>query len=87
MIQVKKFYAEWCGPCKMLTPIMEQVQGKFSDISFESINIDSQFEVAQKYYVRSVPTVIIEKDGKEVHRFAGLQSEMAYSNALTELKQ
>ena len=86
MIQVKKFYAEWCGPCKMLTPIMEQVQGKFSDVSFESINIDSQFEVAQKYYVRSVPTVIIEKDGKEVQRFAGLQSEMAYSNAINELK-
>ena len=87
MIQVKKFYADWCGPCKMLTPIMEQVQGKFSDVSFESINIDSQFEVAQKYYVRSVPTVIIEKDGKEVQRFAGLQSEMAYSNALNELKK
>ena len=87
MLEVKKFYAEWCGPCKMLTPIMEQVQGKFSDVSFESINIDSQFEVAQKYYVRSVPTVIIEKDGKEVQRFAGLQSEMAYSNALNELKK
>ena len=86
-LEVKKFYAEWCGPCKMLTPIMEQVQGKFSDVSFESINIDSQFEVAQKYYVRSVPTVIIEKDGKEVQRFAGLQSEMAYSNALNELKK
>ncbi len=87
MLEVKKFYAEWCGPCKMLTPIMEQVQGKFSDVSFESINIDSQFEVAQKYFVRSVPTVIIEKDGQEVQRFAGLQSEMAYSNALNELKQ
>ena len=86
MLEVKKFYAEWCGQCKMLTPIMEQVQGKFSDVSFESINIDSQFEVAQKYYVRSVPTVIIEKDGKEVQRFAGLQSEMAYSNAINELK-
>ena len=86
MLEVKKFYAEWCGPCKMLTPIMEQVQGKFSDVSFESINIDSQFEVAQKYYVRSVPTVIIEKDGKEVQRFAGCQSEMAYSNAINELK-
>ena len=86
MLEVKKFYATWCGPCKMLTPIMEQVQNKFSDVSFESINIDSQFEVAQKYYVRSVPTVIIEKDGKEVQRFAGLQSEMAYSNAINELK-
>ena len=87
MLEVKKFYAEWCGPCKMLTPIMEQVQGKFSDVSFESINIDSQFEVAQKYFVRSVPTVIIEKDGQEVQRIACIQSEMAYSNALNELKQ
>ena len=87
MLEVKKFYAEWCGPCKMLTPIMEHVKTKFTDVSFESINIDSQFEVAQKYFVRSVPTVIIEKDGKEVQRFAGLQSEMAYSNALNELKK
>ena len=50
MLEVKKFYAEWCGPCKMLTPIMEHVQTKFTDVSFESINIDSQFEVAQKYF-------------------------------------
>lgn len=86
MLEVKKFYATWCGPCKMLTPIMEQVKGKFNDVSFQDINIDEQFEVAQKYYVRSVPTVIIEKDGQEVQRFSGLQSEMAYSNALNELK-
>jgi len=86
MLEVKKFYATWCGPCKMLTPIIEQVKGKFNDVSFQDINIDEQFEVAQKYYVRSVPTVIIEKDGQEVQRFAGLQSEMAYSNALNELK-
>lgn len=86
MLEVKKFYATWCGPCKMLTPIMEKVQSKFSDVSFESVNIDEQFEVAQKYYVRSVPTVIVEKDGKEIHRFAGLQSELIYTNAITEAK-
>ena len=57
----------------MLTPIMEQVKTKFSDVSFQDVNIDEQFEVAQKYYVRSVPTVIIEKDGKEVQRFGGLE--------------
>jgi thioredoxin 1 len=86
MIEVKKFYAEWCGPCKMLTPIMEKVQGNYSEVSFRSINIDEEFEVAQKYFVRSVPTVIIEQDGKEVGRYAGLQSELTYTNALNELK-
>jgi len=86
MIEVKKFYADWCGPCKMLGPIMEKVKSKNSDITFSNINIDEDFEIAQKYFVRSVPTVIIEHDGKEVGRFAGLQSEMTYDNALNELK-
>ena len=84
MIQVKKFYAEWCGPCKVLTPLMENVKTKFSNVKFENVDIDSQFGIAQKYFVRSVPTVIIEKNGKEVERFVGVQSELAYINALNE---
>jgi thioredoxin 1 len=84
MIQVKKFYAEWCGPCKVLTPLMENVKTKFTNVQFENVDIDSQFEIAQKYFVRSVPTVIIEKNGKEVQRFVGVQSELAYINALNE---
>jgi thioredoxin 1 len=84
MVQVKKFYAEWCGPCKVLTPLMENVKSKFKNVDFEDIDIEVQYEVAQKYYVRSVPTVIIEKDGTEVGRFTGVQSEMAYINALNE---
>lgn len=86
MIEVKKFYAEWCGPCKMLGPIMEKVKTNYTDVSFDDIDIDKQFEIAQKYFVRSVPTVIIEKDGEEVGRYAGLQSELTYKNALNELK-
>lgn len=86
MIQVKKFYAQWCGPCKMLTPIMEGVKKNHTDVQFENIDVDSDFEIASKYSIRSVPTVIVEKDGIEVQRFAGLQSEMAYTNALNELK-
>ena len=86
MITVKKFYAEWCGPCKVLTPVMENVQTKFQGVSFESVDIDSQFEVAQKYDVRSVPTVIVEKNGEEVQRFVGVQSELAYVNAINEAK-
>jgi thioredoxin 1 len=84
MVEVKKFYAEWCGPCKVLTPLMENVKTKFTGVKFENVDIDSQFEIAQKYFVRSVPTVIIEKNGKEVERFVGVQSELAYINALNE---
>lgn len=84
MIHVKKFYADWCGPCKVLTPLMENVKSKFNNVNFEDIDIEVQYEIAQKYYVRSVPTVIIEKDGEEVQRFTGVQSEMAYINALNE---
>lgn len=86
MIQVKKFYATWCGPCKMLTPIMEGVKKNHTDVQFENIDVDSDFEIASKYSIRSVPTVVVEKDGVEVQRFAGLQSEMAYTNAINELK-
>jgi thioredoxin 1 len=70
----------------MLAPIMEKVQSKFEGINFTDVDVDTEYEVAQKYFVRNVPTVVIEKDGQEVQRFAGLQSEMAYVNAINEIK-
>lgn len=86
MIEVKKFFAEWCGPCKALTPIMENVKSNFNDVKFENVDVDKNHEVAQKYSIRSVPTVVVEVNGKEVQRFAGVQAEMTYKNALNELK-
>jgi thioredoxin 1 len=84
MIEVKKFHAVWCGPCRTLGPVLENVKKKFSNINFEEIDVDKNYEQAEKYYIRSVPTVVIVKDGKEVERFTGLQSEMAYVNAINE---
>ena len=81
---IMDIYTDWCGPCKVLTPVMENVKSKFSQVSFENVNIDTDFETAQKYYVRSVPTVIIEKNGEEVQRFVGVQSELAYTNTINE---
>ena len=72
MLEVKKFEADWCGPCKALKPILENVSSKFGNtVNFSYINIDEQFEVAQKYHVRSVPTVVIEQNGSEVNRLIG----------------
>ncbi len=84
MVEVKKFSAAWCGPCRMLAPVMENIKPKFQNVNFQDFDVDQQYEIASKYLIRSVPTVIIEKDGKEVERFVGLQSERAYVNAINE---
>ena len=87
MIEVKKFEASWCGPCRALKPVFVNVSNRFGNgVTFSFIDVDEQFETASKYAVRSVPTVVIEKDGQEVRRFIGVQSEMAYVNAINELK-
>jgi thioredoxin 1 len=84
MITVKKFSATWCGPCKMLAPMFEEVKKGYNNVIFENIDVDEQFELAAQYGVRAVPLVIIEKDGKEIQRFSGVQSVLAYRNAINE---
>ena len=86
MIELKKFEADWCGPCRMLKPTFQKLEETFGNsIKFSYINVDeSQYEAA-KYSIRSIPAVVIVKDGAEVNRLVGVQSEMAYSNALNEL--
>lgn len=67
------FHAEWCGPCRMLAPVLEQVatemQGK---AKFGKIDIDSEQKTAAQFQVTSVPTLILFKDGREVNRIVGL---------------
>ena len=87
MIEVIRFYADWCGPCKMLKPIMENVKSKSEGVSFKSYDVDKDYEIAQKYGIRSIPVVVLEKDGVEIERFSGLQSELAYTNAINEAKK
>jgi thioredoxin 1 len=84
MITVKKFSAAWCGPCRALAPMMNEIKGQFSNVRFEEYDVDEAYEEATKYGIRSVPTVVMEKDGIEVERFTGLQSKLAYVNAINE---
>jgi thioredoxin 1 len=84
MITVKKFSAVWCGPCRALAPVMNEIKGQFSNIVFEDYDVDVAYDEATKYGIRSVPTVIIEKNGVEVDRFLGMQSKLAYINAINE---
>jgi len=84
MVTLKKFSAAWCGPCRALAPIINEVKGQFSNVVFEEYDIDTAFDEATKYGIRSVPTIIVEKDGVEVDRFAGMQAKLTYVNSLNE---
>jgi len=86
MIEVKKFFGQWCQPCKALTPTLNKLKSENMDVTFTDLDVDVDFEEASKYGVRSIPLVVIEKNGKEVHRFNGVQSPSTYSNAINELK-
>jgi thioredoxin 1 len=61
MIEVKQFSASWCGPCRMLTPIINEVKSELTQANFQYIDVDEQSDMASKYGVRGVPTVIIER--------------------------
>lgn len=71
-VVVMDFFATWCGPCKMLTPIFESLSQEMGDeVDFAKVDIDRSLEVAQEYKIVSVPTMIIFKNGKEVQRIVG----------------
>lgn len=65
------FYADWCGPCKMLSPIVEEVSSKYEDVKFVKINIDSNQDIANDYMITSIPTLVYIKNGEEQNRVLG----------------
>lgn len=70
------FFATWCGPCKMLSPILEQIANEGEvDVAIAKLDIDESLEIAKQFGVMSVPTVIIFKNGDEVERLVGLKQK------------
>jgi len=67
------FYADWCGPCRLQSPIVEELARRMGDqVEVQKINVDDNMEMANKYRIYVVPTLIIEKDKKEIRRIEGL---------------
>ncbi len=75
------FWAEWCGPCKMLGPILEEISQE-TDIKICKIDVDSNPEITSTFKIRSIPTMIIFKDGVQVDHFIGFKAKDEILNKL-----
>ena len=70
---VVDFYADWCGPCRKMGPILEEVEAELaSKVKFVKINTDNNIEVAKKYQISGLPTLMVFKNGESVERLVGL---------------
>jgi len=78
-VEVLKFSATWCGPCRVLAQTLKDVEG------ITNIDIDKDMETARKYGIRSVPTLVFLKDGVEVHRQSGNMPLQMYQQILNEI--
>lgn len=80
------FFAQWCGPCKMMGPLVEQLANEYGDmIKIGKLDIDESMEIAQKYRVMSVPTFAFFKDGKLVQTVVGAVSKTELENTLKKI--
>ena len=77
------FWAEWCGPCRMLTPLIEEAAEHFKDTAvIGKLNVDENPETASKYSVRSIPTILFLKNGEEIHKNIGALSKKDLFSAI-----
>lgn len=72
---VVDFWAEWCGPCKMLKPILNEIALEDSNIQVVAINVDNNTELSNEYGIKSIPAVYIYKNGVEITKFIGVKSK------------
>lgn len=77
------FWAPWCGPCKMIAPVLEELDKEVTDLKIAKLNVDDNPETASRFGVMSIPTLIVFKDGQPVDKVVGFQSKDALKNVVT----
>ncbi|PKK92995.1 MAG: thioredoxin [Tenericutes bacterium HGW-Tenericutes-6] len=83
---VVQYFATWCGPCKMLKPVLESIASELSDVKFYRVDIDLYRNQAIEAGIKSVPTVVLYKDGEEVDRQSGYQPKERVQNWMNQFK-
>lgn len=76
------FWASWCGPCKMLSPVVDEIAEEHSEIKVGKINVDEESALAEAFQIMSIPTLVVIKDGKIVNSAVGVQPKQAIEEML-----
>lgn len=85
-ITVIDFWAEWCGPCRMLSPIIDNLASINGDVSVGKVNVDDESEISATYGVRNIPTVLFVKNGEVVNKMVGVNSAVSIQKVIDSLK-
>ncbi len=85
-LAVVDFFATWCGPCKMLAPILESVEKETEGVAFFRVDVDAAPDTARRFGIMSIPTLVFLKDGEEVARTVGVQRKPELTAKIEELK-
>lgn len=76
MLKLLDFWAEWCGPCKFMEPLVDELEKELAGkVTIEKINVDDNLDTSNKFQVMSIPTYVVMKDDKEVERIIGATSK------------
>jgi thioredoxin 1 len=86
-ISAVKFGASWCGPCKLLIPMMKKIEAEFPKIRLLSVDVEDNPKAAKEYRIRRLPTVILFRDGQEVNRVVGAASIDSFRKILRDLSK
>ncbi|MCC7668964.1 MAG: thioredoxin [Leuconostoc pseudomesenteroides] len=80
------FWASWCGPCKMQSPVVEEMSERFSDIKFTKLNTEHNQKIATELGIKAIPTLLIKKDGVVVDRLTGFHNKEMLSEILEQYR-
>lgn len=69
------FWASWCGPCMMLSPIIDEIADEMDDVKFCKVNVDEEMELAKQFHVMNIPTIVFLKDGEFIYQMVGYREK------------